>query len=45
MKTVAPYVFPIKEYFGKEKNIQYECFNKLVQDFEKEYLRGSALPP
>ena len=37
MKTVAPYVFPIKEYFGKERNIQYECFNKLVQDFEKEW--------
>lgn len=45
MKTVAPYFFPIKEYFGKERNIQYECFNKLVQDFEKEYLGESALSP
>jgi hypothetical protein len=45
MKTVAPYVFPIKKYFGKDKNIQYECFNHLIQDFEKEYLGRSALPP
>ena len=45
MKTIAPYVFPIKKYFGNDKNIQYECFNKLVQDFEKEYMGGSALPP
>jgi hypothetical protein len=37
MKTVAPYVFPMKKYFGNDKNIQYECFNNLVQDFEKEY--------
>ena len=40
MKTVTPYVFPIKEYFGKERNIQYECFNKLVQEFEKEFLKS-----
>jgi hypothetical protein len=33
MKTIAPYVFPIKQYFGKDKNIQYECFNHLVQEF------------
>jgi len=45
MKTIAPYVFPIKQYFGKDKNIQYECFNHLVQEFEKDYLGGSALPP
>jgi hypothetical protein len=45
MKTVEPYVFPMKKYFGKDRNIQYECFNKLVQDFEKEYLGGSALSP
>jgi hypothetical protein len=45
MKTVAPYVFPMKKYFGKDKNIQYECFNRLIQDFEKEYVGGSALPP
>jgi len=38
MNTVAPYVFPIKKYFGKDRNIQYECFNKLVQEFEKEYI-------
>ena len=45
MKTVAPYVFPMKKYFGKNRNIQYECFNKLVQDFEKEYAGGTAVPP
>lgn len=45
MKTVAPYVFPIKKYFGKDRNIQYECFNRLVEEFEKEYVGGSALPP
>ena len=45
MKSVAPYIFPIKKYFGNDKNIQYECFNKLVQDFEKEYVGGRALPP
>ena len=47
MKTVAPYVFPMKKYFGKDRNIQYKCFNKLVQDFEKEvtWEGGSALPP
>ena len=38
MKTVAPYVFPIKKYFWNDRNIQYECFNHLIQDFEKEYL-------
>ena len=37
MKSVAPYVFPMKKYFGKDRNIQYECFNQLVQDFEKEW--------
>ena len=37
MKTVAPYVFPIKKYFGKDRNIQYECFNQLVEEFEKEW--------
>lgn len=37
MKTVAPYVFPIKKYFGNDRNIQYECFNHLIQDFEKEW--------
>jgi len=45
IKTVAPYVFPMKKYFGKDKNIQYKCFNHLIQEFEKDYLRGSALPP
>ena len=45
MKTVAPYVFPMKKYFGKDRNIQYDCFNHLIQDFEKDYLGGSALPP
>lgn len=47
MKTVAPYVFPIKKYFGKDRNIQYECFNKLVQEFEKEVILegGSVLAP
>ena len=45
MKTVAPYVFPMKKYFGNDRNIQYECFNQLVEEFEKDYLGGSALPP
>jgi len=46
MKTIAPYVFPIKKYFGKDRNIQYECFNQLVEEFEKEYLGGgTAVPP
>jgi hypothetical protein len=45
MKTVAPYVFPMKKYFGKDRNIQYECFNQLVEEFEKDYLGASALPP
>jgi hypothetical protein len=40
IKTIAPYVFPMKKYFGKDRNIQYECFNKLVQDFEKEFLES-----
>ena len=43
MKTVAPYVFPMKKYFGKDKNIQYECFNQLVQEFENDYLESSAI--
>ena len=38
MKSVAPYVFPMKKYFGNDKNIQYECFNQLVNEFEKEYV-------
>ena len=37
MNTVAPYVFPIKKYFGNDRNIQYECFNQLVEEFEKEW--------
>jgi len=46
MKTVTPYVFPIKKYFGKDRNIQYECFNQLVQEFENDYLGGgTAVPP
>jgi hypothetical protein len=47
MKTVAPYVFPMKKYFGKDRNIQYECFNQLVEEFENEVTLegGSALPP
>lgn len=36
MKTIAPYVFPMKKYFGKSRNIQYECFNHLIQTFAKE---------
>jgi hypothetical protein len=43
MNTVAPYVFPIKKYFGKDRNIQYECFNQLVQEFENDYLESSAI--
>jgi hypothetical protein len=43
MKTVAPYVFPMKKYFGKDRNIQYECFNQLIEKFEKDYLGGSAI--
>jgi len=39
----VPYVFPIKKYFGKDQNIQYECFNQLVQEFEKDYF-GGKLP-
>jgi hypothetical protein len=37
MNTVAPYVFPMKKYFGNDRNIQYECFNQLVEEFEKEW--------
>jgi hypothetical protein len=40
MNTVAQYVFPMKKYFGKDRNIQYECFNQLVQDFEKEWVES-----
>ena len=36
MKTVAPYIFPMKKYFGNDRNIQYECFNQLIEEFEKE---------
>jgi hypothetical protein len=43
IKSVAPYVFPMKKYFGKDRNIQYECFNKLVQDFEKEWEEYKSL--
>jgi hypothetical protein len=43
MKTVAPYVFPMKKYFGKDKNIQYECFNNLIQEFEKEWEEYKSL--
>jgi len=42
MKTVAPYVFPIKKYFGNDRNIQYECFNQLIQEFENDYLDSST---
>jgi hypothetical protein len=45
MKTVAPYVFPMKKYFGYDKNIQYECFNHLIQEFEKDYLEGGSVLP
>jgi hypothetical protein len=40
MKSVAPYVFPMKKYFGKDRNIQYECFNQLVEEFEKEFVES-----
>ena len=42
MKTVAPYVFPMKKYFGNDRNIQYECFNQLIQEFENDYLESST---
>jgi hypothetical protein len=46
MKSVAPYVFPMKKYFGKDRNIQYDCFNRLVEEFEKEYVGGERqFPP
>jgi hypothetical protein len=40
MNTIAPYVFPMKQYFGKDRNIQYEYFNQLVEEFEKKWVES-----
>ena len=43
MKTVVPYVFPMKKYFGKDRNIQYNCFNKLIEEFINDYLGNTRV--
>lgn len=34
--VIKSFRFPMKEYFGKTKPIQYECFKTLVDKFEEE---------
>jgi len=40
---VQPFSFPMKEYFGKLKPIQYQCFKKLVDEFEAEAVEKLGL--
>ena len=36
-KTIQPFKFPLKQYFGKNAQIQYKCFLNLLQEFEQNY--------
>jgi len=37
IKTIQPFKFPLKQYFGKNAQIQYKCFLNLLQEFEQNY--------
>ena len=41
IKTIKPFKFPLKQYFGKTKQIQYKCFHNLLEEFTKQYKNKS----
>lgn len=35
IKNIKPFKFPMKHFFGENKPIQYQCFKKIIDEFEK----------